>query len=60
MPHDLLPDDLLSILRICSMLVFIAAFLAILVWLVRPGAKRRGQDAAMIPLRDEAGPGGRP
>jgi cbb3-type cytochrome oxidase subunit 3 len=53
-------DDPLNLLRIAVMLVFIAAFLGILVWLVRPGAKRRGQDAAMIPLRDDPGPGGRP
>ena len=60
-----MPDDPLNLLRVVSMLVFIAAFLGILASLVRPGAKRRGQDAAMIPLRDDAGlverpPGGRP
>ena len=53
-----MPDDLLSILRIGSMLVFIAAFLGILAWLMRPGARRRGEQAAMIPLRDD--PGERP
>jgi len=53
-------NDPLNLLRVAVMLVFIAAFLGILVSLVRPGAKRRGQDAAMIPLRDDPNPGGTP
>lgn len=52
--------DFLNLLRIASMLVFITAFLGILVWLMRPGAKQHSQDASMIPLRDDAGPGERP
>lgn len=53
-------SDPLNLLRIAVMLVFIAAFLGILLSFMRPGARQRGQDAAMIPLRDELGPGGRP
>ena len=53
-------NDPLNLLRVAVMLVFIVAFLGILVSLIWPGAKQRGQDAAMIPLRDDPGPGGHP
>ncbi len=52
-------DDPLNLLRVVSMLVFIAVFLGVLVSQVRPGAKRRSQEAAMIPLHDDTTPGER-
>lgn len=61
---DIWPDDPLNMLRVVSMLVFVAAFLGIVLSLLWPGAKRRSQDAAQIPFREtdpEAGiPRGRP
>ena len=50
-----MPDDPLNMLRVLAMLVFIAAFLGILLSLTWPGAKRRSRDNAMIPLREDAG-----
>lgn len=52
-----MPEDALNLLRVSSLLVFMSAFLAIAVSLLRPGAKRQAEDSAMIPMReDEPGP----
>ncbi len=48
-----MPDDPLNMLRVLAMMVFIAAFLGVLLSLVWPGAKTRSQEAAMIPLRED-------
>lgn len=45
--------DVMTFLRVGTMLVFIAAFVGLCVWLLRPGAKRRSDEDAMIPLRDD-------
>ena len=51
-----MPEDPLNLLRVLSMLVFIAVFLGIVLSLLRPGAKRHGRDNAMIPLREDPAP----
>ena len=51
-----MPEDPLNVLRVVSMLVFIAVFLGIVLSLLRPSAKRHGRDNAMIPLREDDGP----
>lgn len=48
-----MPDDPLNMLRVLAMLVFIAAFLGVLLSLAWPGAKARSQEAAMIRLRED-------
>ena len=48
-----MPDDPLNLRRVLAMLVFIAAFLGVLLSLAWPGAKARSQEAAMIPLRED-------
>lgn len=48
-----MPEDPLNLLRVVSMLVFIAVFLGIVLSLLRPSAKRHGRDNAMIPLRED-------
>jgi cbb3-type cytochrome oxidase subunit 3 len=48
--------DLVTLLRIGSMLVFVTAFAGILVWMIWPGVKHRADEAAMIPLRDDRPP----
>lgn len=45
--------DVLTVLRVGSMLVFIAVFFGVIVWLLLPRGKRHSEDAAMIPLRDD-------
>lgn len=45
--------DLMTLLRIGTMLVFISAFVGLIVWLLRPGGKRYSKESAMIPLRDD-------
>ena len=52
-----MPDDPLNALRVLLMLVFIAAFLGVVASQLRPSAKRRGREASMIPMRDDAIPG---
>ena len=50
-----MPEDPLNLLRIVSLLVFMSAFVGIALSLLRPGAKRHGEDSAMIPLREDPG-----
>lgn len=45
--------DLMTLLRIGTMLFFISAFVGLVVWLLRPGGKRYSEASAMIPLRDD-------
>jgi len=51
-------EDPLNLLRVGMMLTFIVGWLALLAWLLRPGAWRTGAVAARIPFRDENRPGG--
>ena len=52
-----MPDDPLNLLRVAVMLTFMAGWLALLAWLLRPGAARSGAVAARIPFRDDNRPG---
>lgn len=52
--------DVTTLLRIGSMLVFVTAFAGIVAWLLWPGVKRRTEEDAMIPLRDDPPPENHP
>jgi cbb3-type cytochrome oxidase subunit 3 len=38
---------------IVGLIIFVAFFVGILIWVLRPGAKAKFQDHANIPLKDE-------
>lgn len=50
---DVVGNSGLSIYAEIALVIFVLAFLAILVWLFRPGAKERFGRDARIPLDDE-------
>jgi cbb3-type cytochrome oxidase subunit 3 len=50
-----MPDSIV-IMRAALLLGLIAATVALLVWLMRPKARREMDDAAMIPWREEERP----
>ena len=45
--------DVVTLLRTGTLLVFVTVFAGILAWLLWPGVKRRADEDAMIPLRDD-------
>ncbi|HZH45814.1 MAG TPA: cbb3-type cytochrome c oxidase subunit 3 [Roseococcus sp.] len=47
---------LLTVLRVSTMLVFIAVFVGIAVWLLRPSSRRTTEEQARLVLRDDDGP----
>ena len=47
---------LLTVLRVGTMLVFIAVFVGIAVWLLRPSSRRTTEEQARLVLRDDDGP----
>lgn len=51
-------EDPLNLLRVAVMLTFMAGWLGLVAWLLRPGARRSGVAAAQIPFRDDTQPGG--
>ncbi len=52
--HELLP-----LLKQLWLVWFLVLFLGIVIWAFRPGARRRFESDAMIPLNDGAGPAGK-
>lgn len=50
---DIVGNSGLSIYAQIALVIFVLAFLAILVWLFRPGSKERFRRDAMMPLDDE-------
>lgn len=50
---DIVGNAGLSIYAQIALVIFMAAFVAIIVWVLRPGARDRFRRDAMIPLDDE-------
>ena len=48
--------DAITLLRVATMLGFVAVFVGVIIWQLMPGAGRRTADQAMIPLRDDDPP----
>ncbi len=50
---DIIGNSGLSIYAQIALVIFVAAFVAILIWLFRPGSTERFRRDAQIPLDDE-------
>lgn len=48
-----MPDDPVALLRIAALLGFLAAFVALVAWMLRPASRRTLDDAARIPFRED-------
>jgi len=53
-------EDPVQLLRIIALLGFLAAFVGLAAWLLRPAVRRRLDDAALIPFREESRDPGEP
>jgi len=49
----------MTVLRVGTMLVFIAVFVAIAIWLMRPSSRDRTEEQARMVLHDDEPPGPR-
>jgi cbb3-type cytochrome oxidase subunit 3 len=52
-----MPDEVM-VMRVVLLLGLVAATMALLVWLYRPGSRRSMDEAALAPWRDEPPPSG--
>lgn len=50
--------DIVSMLRICGLILMLLSFLGIVVWLMLPGVKNKMEDNKHIPLQDQSEDGG--
>ena len=48
--------DAIMVMRVALLLGLVAATVALLVWLFRPGSRRRMDEAALAPFREDAPP----
>jgi cytochrome c oxidase cbb3-type subunit 4 len=46
-------DEILQVSRIAGLLLFIGLFAGVLVYVFRPGAKKKFDDHARIPLKED-------